>query len=105
MFLIEPLAKNTGNSESLGTYWRTWNKPVYQFFRRHVYSPMRSRGWGHLMASTTVFLLSAILHELMVGVPTHNLIGELFSSHFITLFFFKKSSFPNEVLLSYCKTN
>ncbi|KAL2201419.1 MBOAT, membrane-bound O-acyltransferase family-domain-containing protein [Corynascus similis CBS 632.67] len=73
------------NSESLGTYWRTWNKPVYQFFRRHVYSPMRSRGWGHLMASTTVFLLSAILHELMVGIPTHNLIGVAFLGMFLQL--------------------
>jgi diacylglycerol O-acyltransferase-1 len=65
----------TGNSESLGAYWRTWNKPVYQFFRRHVYSPMRSRGWSHFAASTTVFLLSAVLHELLVGIPTHNIIG------------------------------
>lgn len=56
-------------------YWRTWNKPVYQFFRRHVYSPMRSRGWSRKAASTAVFLVSAILHELLVGVPTHNLIG------------------------------
>lgn len=49
---------------------------MYQFFRRHVYSPMRSRGWSHKGASLLVFLLSAILHELLVGVPTHNLIGE-----------------------------
>lgn len=62
-------------------YWRTWNKPVYQFFRRHVYSPMRSRGWSRKAASTAVFLVSAILHELLVGVPTHNLIGTV-------LFFF-----------------
>lgn len=66
------------NSASLGTYWRTWNKPVYQFFRRHVYSPMRSRGWSHKGASLLVFFLSAILHELLVGVPTHNLIGEFY---------------------------
>ncbi|KAK4040922.1 MBOAT, membrane-bound O-acyltransferase family-domain-containing protein [Parachaetomium inaequale] len=73
------------NSESLGAYWRTWNKPVYQFFRRHVYSPMRSRGWSHLTASTTVFLISAILHELLVGVPTHNLIGVAFLGMFLQL--------------------
>ncbi|KAK3943062.1 diacylglycerol O-acyltransferase 1 [Diplogelasinospora grovesii] len=73
------------NSESLGTYWRTWNKPVYQFFKRHVYSPMRSRGWSHKMASLTVFLLSAILHELLVGVPTHNLIGVAFLGMFLQL--------------------
>jgi diacylglycerol O-acyltransferase-1 len=56
-------------------YWRTWNKPVYQFFRRHVYSPLRSRGWSHMASSGIVFFLSAVLHELLVGVPTHNMIG------------------------------
>lgn len=64
------------NSESLGTYWRTWNKPVYGFFRRHIYSPMRARGFSHKTASAVVFLISAILHEILVGAPTHNLIGE-----------------------------
>jgi diacylglycerol O-acyltransferase-1 len=68
------------NSESLGSYWRTWNKPVYQFFKRHVYSPMVGRGWSHFQASTTVFFISAVLHEILVGVPTHNIIGRL---HFI----------------------
>lgn len=73
------------NSEGLGIYWRTWNKPVYQFFRRHVYSPMRSRGWSHKMASLTVFTLSAVLHEILVGVPTHNLIGVAFLGMFLQL--------------------
>ncbi|KAK3375028.1 MBOAT, membrane-bound O-acyltransferase family-domain-containing protein [Podospora didyma] len=73
------------NSESLGMYWRTWNKPVYQFFRRHVYSPMRSRGWTHKTASFCVFVISAILHELLVGVPTHNLIGVAFLGMFLQL--------------------
>ena len=36
---------------------------------------MRSRGWSHKMASLTVFTVSALLHEILVGVPTHNLIG------------------------------
>jgi diacylglycerol O-acyltransferase-1 len=80
-----PLPPKTGNSESLGAYWRTWNKPVYQFFRRHVYSPMRSRGWSHMSASLAVFLLSAILHELLVGVPTHNIIGVAFLGMFLQL--------------------
>ncbi len=64
------------NSESLGTYWRTWNKPVYQFFKRHVYSPLIGRGWSPGTASVAVFLASAVLHEILVGVPTHNIIGK-----------------------------
>lgn len=63
------------NSSSLGSYWRSWNRPVYLFMKRHVYSPLVGRGWSPLAASTVVFLLSAVLHEMLVGIPTHNLIG------------------------------
>lgn len=66
------------NSPSVGTYWRTWNKPVYQFMKRHIYSPLVGRGWSSGQASIAVFTLSAILHELLVGVPTHNIIGVAF---------------------------
>jgi diacylglycerol O-acyltransferase-1 len=63
------------NSPSVGTYWRTWNKPVYLFMKRHIFSPLVDRGWSPFSASVVVFTLSAILHELLVGVPTHNIIG------------------------------
>lgn len=65
------------NSESLGTYWRTWNRPVYQFFKRHVYSPMVGRGWSPGISGFAVFFMSAVLHEVLVGIPTHNIIGKL----------------------------
>jgi diacylglycerol O-acyltransferase-1 len=63
------------NSSSLGVYWRTWNRPVYLFMKRHVYSPLVGRGYSPLTASTVVFTVSALLHELLVGIPTHNMIG------------------------------
>lgn len=63
------------NSPSVGAYWRAWNKPVYQFMKRHVYSHLIDRGWSAGQASIAVFGLSAVLHELIVGVPTHNVIG------------------------------
>lgn len=63
------------NSWSVGMYWRSWNKPVYLFMKRHIFSPLVGRGWSPLAASLMVFLFSAILHELLVGIPTHNLIG------------------------------
>ena len=66
------------NSSSLGVYWRSWNRPVYLFMKRHVYSPLVGRGWSPLAASTVVFTLSAVLHEVLVGIPTHNLIGMRF---------------------------
>lgn len=66
------------NSTSLREYWSSWNKPVYHFMRRHVYSPLIGRGWSHLGASTMVFIFSGILHELAVGVPSHSLLGVAF---------------------------
>jgi diacylglycerol O-acyltransferase-1 len=63
------------NATSLGDYWRLWNKPVYQFMKRHVYSPMMGRGYSSGVSGVAVFFVSAILHELAVGVPTHNIIG------------------------------
>lgn len=65
------------NSPSVGTYWRTWNKPVYQFMKRHIFSPLVGRGWTSQQASSAVFVLSGVLHELLVGIPTHNIIGTL----------------------------
>lgn len=73
------------NSESLGAYWRTWNKPVYTYFKRHVYVPMIGRGWSPWAASCTVFFVSAVLHEVLVGVPTHNIIGVAFLGMFLQL--------------------
>lgn len=69
------------NSPSVGVYWRTWNKPVYHFMKRHIYSPLVGRGWRPNMASAIVFVFSGVLHELLVGVPTHNIIGQSLLSH------------------------
>ena len=66
------------NSPSVGSYWRTWNKPVYHFMRRHIYSPLIGRGWSQNAASAMVFVFSGFLHELLVGVPTHNVLGVAF---------------------------
>lgn len=47
--------------------------------RRHIYTPLLGRGWSNQCASIMVFTFSAILHELLVGVPTHNIIGVAFA--------------------------
>ena len=65
------------NSPSVGVYWRTWNRPVYLFMKRHILSPLIGRGWGRIAASIVVYTFSAILHEMLVGIPTHNIIGTL----------------------------
>ncbi|EEH37109.2 hypothetical protein PAAG_07527 [Paracoccidioides lutzii Pb01] len=73
------------NSPSVGTYWRTWNKPVYHFMRRHIFSPLIGRGWSPFAASVMVFIFSGILHELLVGIPTHNVIGVAFAGMVLQL--------------------
>ncbi|KAL1796749.1 hypothetical protein ACET3X_005289 [Alternaria dauci] len=67
------------NVSSIRTYWTTWNKPVTNFMRRHIYSPLVGRGVPPAVAQILVFLFSGILHELLVGVPTHNVIGVAFA--------------------------
>ncbi|KAF2002406.1 hypothetical protein P154DRAFT_520899 [Amniculicola lignicola CBS 123094] len=67
------------NVSSIRGYWTTWNKPVTNFMRRHVYSPLVGRGVPPALAQIIVFLLSGVLHELLVGVPTHNIIGVAFA--------------------------
>ncbi|KAF1936796.1 hypothetical protein EJ02DRAFT_386765 [Clathrospora elynae] len=67
------------NVSSIRTYWTTWNKPVTNFMRRHIYSPLVGRGCPPALAQILVFLFSGILHELLVGVPTHNIIGVAFA--------------------------
>ncbi|KAI2642661.1 diacylglycerol O-acyltransferase [Xylaria nigripes] len=66
------------NSAGLGEYWRLWNKPVYQFMKRHIFLPLVGRGYKMSTASIIVFFVSAVLHELLVGVPTNNIIGVAF---------------------------
>ncbi|KAI8942084.1 hypothetical protein NX059_000182 [Plenodomus lindquistii] len=66
------------NVSNIRSYWTTWNKPVTNFMRRHIYSPLVGRGWHPAIAQILVFLFSGILHELLVGVPTHNVIGVAF---------------------------
>ncbi|KAF2836698.1 diacylglycerol acyltransferase DGAT2 [Patellaria atrata CBS 101060] len=67
------------NSTSVRRYWTTWNKPVSHFMRRHIYSPLVSRGVPPSLAQILVFVFSGVLHELLVGVPTHNVIGVAFA--------------------------
>lgn len=64
------------NSPSVGSYWRSWNRPVYHFMKRHIFSPLVGRGWSPFAASLVVFTFSAVLHEVLVGIPTHNIIGK-----------------------------
>ncbi|KAF9435688.1 hypothetical protein BGZ76_005733 [Entomortierella beljakovae] len=70
------------NSTSLAEYWRLWNKPVYTFFKRHCYLPMVTSGYKPLHATFVIFTISAILHEVLIGIPTHMIYGYAFAGMF-----------------------
>ncbi|RUP48241.1 hypothetical protein BC936DRAFT_144796 [Jimgerdemannia flammicorona] len=66
------------NSGTLASYWRLWNRPVYLFFKRHVYLPSVNVGIPPVLASVIVFFISAVMHEVLVGIPTHAITGFAF---------------------------
>lgn len=76
MFADREFYSDWWNSQSMASFWRLWNRPVYLFMRRHVHSPLVGRGWPTWASSLVVFTISAVLHEVLVGLPTHNIIGE-----------------------------
>ncbi|KAK3696901.1 hypothetical protein LTR37_017731 [Vermiconidia calcicola] len=66
------------NSSDVRGYWASWNKPVTNFMKRHVYAPMVGRGVPPTLAQIITFLFSGFLHEILIGVPTHNILGFAF---------------------------
>ncbi|USW51845.1 Putative membrane bound O-acyl transferase, MBOAT, diacylglycerol O-acyltransferase 1 [Septoria linicola] len=66
------------NSSDVRSYWTSWNKPVTHFMKRHIYSPMVGRGVPPVIAQILTFLFSGLLHEALVGVPTHSILGVAF---------------------------
>ncbi|KAF9968619.1 hypothetical protein BGZ70_001355 [Mortierella alpina] len=79
--MLERVLKLSTTS-SVGRYWALWNRPVYVFFKRHVYLPLISGGTSPLTAMFVIFTISAILHEVLIGFPTHMLYGYAFAGMF-----------------------
>ncbi|CAB3996307.1 diacylglycerol O-acyltransferase 1-like, partial [Paramuricea clavata] len=55
--------KDWWNSTTIQQFWKTWNIPVHRWAQRHLYFPLRRRGYSQITASVLVFLLSAFFHE------------------------------------------
>ncbi|KAI8898282.1 MBOAT, membrane-bound O-acyltransferase family-domain-containing protein, partial [Globomyces pollinis-pini] len=67
------------NAKDISEYWRLWNAPVHHWCKRHVFRPLISYyKVNPMIAVFCVFTVSAILHEVLVGIPTHNLNGFAF---------------------------
>ena len=70
--------KDWWNATTVGEYWRLWNMPVHKWMVRHVYFPALNIGIPKFAAGMIVFFVSAVFHELLVGVPLHMLRGWAF---------------------------
>lgn len=57
------------NAHTLEDYWRLWNMPVHRWMLRTVYFPCMRAGLGKSGSVFAVFFVSAVFHELVVGVP------------------------------------
>ncbi|KAG0265401.1 hypothetical protein BG011_004786 [Mortierella polycephala] len=73
------------NATGVGMYWKTWNSPVYTFFKRHVYLPLITSGTSPMVASIVIFFISAVLHEVLIGFPTHMIYGYAFAGMFLQI--------------------
>jgi hypothetical protein len=57
------------NATTIAEYWRLWNLPMYRWFKRHIYVPLLARGYPRWVAGLSAFFVSAIGHEVLVGIP------------------------------------
>ena len=67
------------NARDIAEYWRLWNTPVHHWCKRHIFKPLVSKyQWTVSATIMAVFAFSAIVHEIIFGLPTHNLTGIAF---------------------------
>src|SRR5437867_8718578 len=66
-----PVMRNPLRSTSLAGLWgRRWNTAFHELARRFSYEPLRWRV-GPSAAAVLVFLLSGLIHELVISIPAH----------------------------------
>jgi len=66
-----PVMRHPLRSESLADFWgRRWNTAFHELATRFSFEPLRERV-GASTAALFVFLLSGLIHELVISVPAH----------------------------------
>lgn len=95
--------KDWWNSRNISGYWKNWNLPVHNFLLRHLYYPLVNSGVPKGVATTVVFLFSALLHEVVISVPfrhitLHAFFGMMAQAPLITLTRMIDARFDNAFL-------
>ena len=44
---------------------------MHVWMKRHLYLPLRRRGFSLSFSALAIFGLSGLLHEIAIGLPTH----------------------------------
>ncbi|GAC97889.1 sterol O-acyltransferase [Pseudozyma hubeiensis SY62] len=74
------------NATSMDVFSRKWNKPVHSFLLRHVYaSTIAAWGVSKGLAMFLTFLLSSLVHELVMAIVSGKVRGYLFAAQMIQL--------------------
>jgi hypothetical protein len=64
-----PLMRNPMRATSLGEFWgRRWNTGFHELANRYTFTPLR-RSLGVVGAMLTTFLVSGLIHDLVISVP------------------------------------
>jgi alginate O-acetyltransferase complex protein AlgI len=64
-----PLMRNPLRATSLGEFWgRRWNTGFHELASRYAFTPLR-RSLGVVGAMLTTFLVSGVIHDLVISVP------------------------------------
>lgn len=71
MFGDREFYKAWWNATTIVDYWRMWNLPVHNWMLRTVYFPLLARTCSKHQALLIVFFISAVFHELLIGLPCH----------------------------------
>lgn len=68
---VEPVMRSPAQATSLGDFWgRRWNLAFHELAVRLVYEPVRGR-MGRTAAVLATFLVSGLVHDLVISVPAH----------------------------------
>ncbi|CBQ70133.1 related to acyl-CoA sterol acyltransferase [Sporisorium reilianum SRZ2] len=74
------------NATSMDVFSRKWNKPVHSFLLRHVYaSTIAAWGVSRSMAMFLTFLLSSLVHELVMAIVSGKIRFYLFAAQMVQL--------------------
>lgn len=67
----EPVMQNPLRSNSLAEFWgRRWNTAFHELATRFTFQPLRQKV-GQAGATLLVFLVSGLIHELVITIPAH----------------------------------